>query len=131
MDLVVPLVPDTALYSVTIDGIIYKTLRTNESQYLLVAVATPFVPVALAAFQLTVAVAFTTEQLPFHTCKAMSVAALPTNADNVEIGDSAIAVTPGRVLQPGEAIDIAIDRTDRLWLYVLSGGDGISCLYVS
>lgn len=131
MRLTIPLLPEYTGYSITIDGTLYRTVRRNESDHLLVAIATPFVPNSLGAFQFTVAGALMTEQLPAHACKAVSVAALPANADNVEIGSSAVATNPGRVLQPGEAIDIAIDNTNRLWLYVISGGDGVSCLYVS
>jgi hypothetical protein len=106
-------------------------LASLATDQLRVDVITPFTPTSTGNDQVTVAAAGTAEQLPDQSCKAVSIAALPTNTGYVYLGDSGVDSTNGRVLAAGDAIDVAIDNLNRLYVDADVNGEGISYLWVS
>jgi hypothetical protein len=127
----IPLVPLAQGYSVTIDGVVYRALRRNASDHLLIALGTPFVPTSVGAGQLAVPTAGLGVQLPSKACKAVSIAARGTNTGNIYLGDYTADSTHGRILGPGDAVDLAIDNLSRLYINASVNGDGISYLWVA
>jgi len=131
MEPIIPLVPGAAGYSMTIDGILYRTLRRNVSDHLLVAIATPFIPTSVQGGQLNVVTAGTRVNLPSQACKAVSIAANPTNAGYIYLGDVTVDSTHGRTLSAGATIDLAINDLSRLYIDSSVNGEGISYLWVA
>lgn len=130
MDLDIPLVPNLQGFSITIDGVVYRTLRRNANDQLLVAVAAPFTPTSIVSGQSTTSVGHPLT-LPDNPCRAASIAARPMNTDNVCVGPGMVSMANGRLLAPGESIDIAIDNLNRLSLNVNVNNEGISWLVVN
>ena len=92
---------------------------------------TPFVPTSAGSGQTTVTTAGTQVQLPAQACKAVSIAARPANTGNIFLGDSTVDSATGRILQPGDAVDLAIDNLNRLYIDSAVNGEGVSYLWVA
>ncbi len=122
---------DGAGYTVVIDGVTWRAVEVDVDGRLEIAVAVPFTPTTPTSGQVTVAAAGVRVQLPAVACRAVSIAARPANAGNVFLGDATVAAANGRILAPGDAIDVAIDNTNRLYVDAATNGDGISFLRVA
>lgn len=92
---------------------------------------TPFVPTSVGNGHKTVTTAGTRVQLANIACKAVSIAAKADNTGKMYLGDSSVDATNGRILEPGESIDIAIDNLNRFYLDSEVDGEGISALWVA
>ena len=108
-----------------------NALATVGADKLRVAVITPFTPITTASGQATVADAGTRVQLPDQACKAVSIAAKPANTGNIFLGDVTVSSANGRILAPGDAVDIAIDNLAQFYIDAAVDGEGISYLWVS
>jgi hypothetical protein len=131
MDIVIPVAGDGTGKSVVFEGVIYRPFLRNSSDHLLVGVGTPFVPTSVGEGQMIGAVGYQRYQLPVGNCKAVSIAALPTNTGVIWLGSINVLYTTGRVLSKGDSIDIAIDYLQTLAFIPEIGGDGISWLLVN
>jgi hypothetical protein len=131
VDVFVPLVPDQAGYSISIEGVLYRTLRRDTSDALLVAIAAPFTPTTLGSGQYTVPAAPPGLPIADQACRAVSLEALAANTVPIYIGRIAVTTATGRELAPGAAIDIAIENLH--WLYAVAaiGGQKLSYLWVA
>lgn len=117
MDVVVPLVPTDPAYTVIIDGVAFHPW--------------PLRPTVVSSGWLSNAIAGALTQLPDFPCKAVSIAARPTNTGYIFLGGAGVAVNTGRILQPGESIDITIDNLNRLYFRPAVANEGISFLWVN
>ena len=61
-------------------------------------------------------------------CVMVSVAAKPANTGNIFLGNVGVTSANGRILAPGEAIDLAVDNLSRLYIDAAVAGEGISYL---
>lgn len=68
-------------------------------------------------------------------CGMVHIQAFPGNSGNVAIGDEDINAASGsergKILAPGEHYDYPIDNLSKVYLDILTTGDGISYLYFS
>ena len=108
-----------------------NALASMATDQLRVDLVTPFTPTAVGSGQATVAAAGSTEALPAQACKAVSIAANPDNTGNIFLGDSTVSSANGRILAPGDTLDLAIDNLNRLYIDAAVDGEGISYLWVS
>lgn len=92
---------------------------------------TPFVPTSVGCGQKTVTTAGTRVQLADIACKAVSIAALDSNTGVIYLGDSSVDSTNGRILEPRDSIDLAIDNLNRLYIDSEVNGESISALWIS
>lgn len=106
-------------------------LASGAGDQLRVDLITPFVPTSVGTGQKTVSAAGTAEQLTAQACKAVSIAAKAANTGNIFIGGSTVSSANGRILAPGDSIDLAIDNLNRLYIDAAVNGEGISYLWVS
>lgn len=130
MEITIPLRPDSAGYTVTIDGIAYRTFPVDAFGNLLVAIGAPFTPTSVYNGRVVVAVPGTRVQLPLLAVRAVSIAALPTNVGYIYLGNAAVTAANGRVLAARESIDVAIFSLSGLWIDASVAGEGISYLAV-
>lgn len=123
---------ETAGYTVTIDGRVYRPPLLDSSGRLLVALALPNLSpfTVVVNGQDTVTAAGTAEQLPTNTAIAVTIKALPANTGNIFLGDSAVSSANGHVLGAGDAVNVAIDNLNRLWIDSAVNGEGVSWLLV-
>ena len=131
MPLYVIFLPESTGPTEEIHGVTYRPPIVDSDGHLQVDVAGPFTPTSAGSGQLTVDAAGAAEQLPSQACKAVTIAALPGNAGDIYLGASDVDDTNGRVLEPGDAVDVAIDNLNRLYIDADTTDDGISYLWVS
>jgi hypothetical protein len=108
-----------------------NALASVHTDQLRVDVVTPFTPTSVGSGQATVADAGTRAQLTAQACKAVSIAANPDNTGNIFLGDVTVSSANGRILAPGDAVDLAIDNLNRLYIDAAVDGEGISYLWVA
>ena len=108
-----------------------NALASVAADQLRVDVTSPFAPTSTGSGQATVADAGTRAQLTAQACKAVSIAANPDNTGNIFLGDVTVSSANGRILAPGDAVDLAIDNLNRLYIDAAVDGEGISYLWVS
>ena len=130
MPLYIILLPESTGLTETIDGIVYRPPIVDSDGHLKVDVISPFTPTSVGSGQKTVAVAGTREQLTAQAFRAVSIAANPDNTGNIFLGDVTVSSANGRILKPGDAIDLAIDNLNRLYIDAAVSGEGISYLWV-
>lgn len=122
---------DTMITALQLIDDLRGALADVAGDELRVNVITPFTPSSVGNGQRDVASAGTRVQLSAQACKAVSIAAKPDNSDNIYVGDSSVDDTNGRILAPGDSVDLAIDNLNRLYIDADTNGDGISYLWVS
>lgn len=106
------------------------TVATDDLRVrLLLANISPFTTVVNG--RQAVATAGTRVQLPSAACVAATVKALPTNTNNIYLGDAGVSSANGHVLDAGDAVNVAIDDLNRLWIDADTNGEGVSYLVVS
>jgi hypothetical protein len=130
MESIILLVPDVQGYSVTIDGITYRTLRRDANDRLLVATEGPYTPTNVYAGQVAVPGVLPAQQLPNIPIKAASIEAFAANALPVYIGPAGITVATARELAPGATIDVALTNLNQLYVIAAAVGNVISYLAV-
>ena len=113
-----------------IDNLV-TALASVHTDQLRVDVITPFVPTSAGNGQQDVTTAGTRVQLSAQACKAVSIAAKAANTGDIYLGDSGVTSANGRILEPGDTIDLSIDDLSRLYIDSEEDGEGISYLWVS
>ena len=79
--------------------------------------------------QVVVAVAGVRQQIHAGlACAVVSIAANPANTGNIFLGNVGVAAANGRILAPGDVIDMSIDNLNRLYIDAAVNGEGISYL---
>jgi len=79
--------------------------------------------------QVVVAAAGVRQQLNAGlACVVVSIAANPANTGNIFLGNVAVTAANGRILAPGDVIDMSIDNLNRLYIDAAVNGEGISYL---
>lgn len=131
--LIVPLGPETAGWTVTIDGRTYRPFLLDSSGRLLIALSLAAVaPLTTpVSGQTTVTTVGTRVQLPGNASVAATIKALPANTDNIFLGDATVDASNGHVLAAGDAVNVAIDNLNRFWIDAAVNGEGVSWLVVS
>lgn len=130
MELLIPLIPVTAGYSVTIDGIVYHAARGNDSGELVVAISDTFTPTTCGSGAIAAPVSPNQAVLGVGQCRAVSVEAFSTNAGIIYIGDAAVTTVNGRQLNPGASIDFAIDSLAKVYVTGTVLNDAVSYFWV-
>lgn len=128
---VFPFGADGTPATIDIDGVTYRVLRVDSSGRLLISTAVPFTPTSVDSGQLAVTTPGTRVQFPTQAVRAVSIQARPANTGNVFLGDSGVTAANGRILAARDAVDVAIDNLNRLWLDAAVGGEGVSFLWVA
>lgn len=122
---------DGAGHTMSIDGITYRVALVNAAAQLVVAVGAPYTPTAVATNRKTVTTPGTQVQLQTQACKAVSVRALSGNTGSIWLGGATVSAADGRELTAGDAIDIAIDNVNRLWIDADIAAEGVSWIAVT
>ena len=88
-------------------------------------------PVAIANGVVNVAAVGVRVNLPNVPCLSISIKAHPGNAGLIYLGDNAVAAANGYQLNPGDAVDLAIDNANRFWVDAANANDKISYICVN
>ena len=106
------------------------TIASGSGNYGLLVVQAP--TSILYNGQKTVAAAGTAETLSGNTSiKSVCIKALPTNTNYVYVGNSSVTSSDGYMLPSGEAISMDIDNLNKIYLDVVTNGEGVSFLAVT
>ncbi len=125
---------DEAGYTVEIDNKTYRVLLCDADHHLqvdVVSAAQATSPTTIATAKKTVTTAGTQVQFGNNACKAVSIKALAGNTGKIYVGKSDVASTDGYELSAGEAIEFAIDNTNRVWIDSSVDGEGVTYLWVN
>lgn len=80
---------------------------------------------------LAVAAAGTKVRFPSLACRSVSIRALAANTGDVYLGGVFVNAGNGFPLAAGDAVNIAVDNTSRLWLDAAVNGEGVAYLAVT
>lgn len=128
----VPFFADGTPATVVIDGVTYRVAVVNADGRLVVALdlgaLTP--PTTLDNNQRTVTTAGARVQLQTQACLGVTVKAKSANTGLIYVGDSGVTSANGHILAAGDAVSLAIDNVNRLWIDASVDGEGVSWLAV-
>jgi hypothetical protein len=99
-------------------------IASNQSAIPVSGTFNPTTPTAVKYGQATVAVTNTAVALTSNVVTGVVVQALAGNAGNVVVGDSSATTANAYQLQPGQAVGVSIDNTNRLYVNG-TAGDGV------
>ena len=122
---------DTMVTALQLIDDLRNALGGVAADQLRIDIITPFASTSVGSEQATVATAGTRVRLTTQAAKAISIAALPANTDNIFVGDVTVDSSNGRILAPGDALDLAVDDVGRLYIDAAIDGEGVSYLWVA
>lgn len=129
---VLPLVAVDTPATVEIDGQTYSVPAADADGNLIVALDLTALaaPTIVVSDQKTVTSAGTAVQLQTQPCKSVTVKALAGNTGKIYVGDNVVSSSNGLELEAGDAVNLAIDNVNRLWIDSSVNGEGVSWLAV-